>query len=157
MIQQDLQIEASLTMASAPTVSPSFQNRNWNWNSCAGRGPNLNVCPLHYAANSHAATPVPFAIQICLPLQKYPNKAFSPLLVRNMWLEPNIRLVRNVRLVRSGYIFFSETQIRKASQIKERTKTANKKKRKNKKPNKRYLIYAESAAPMYVCVCICQK
>ena len=44
---------------------------------------------------------------------------------------------------------------RKAGQIKERTKTANKKKEKNEKLNNR--SYAAHAAPMYVCMCICQK
>ena len=36
--QQDSPIEACLAMASARAVrlSPSVQNRNWNWNSCAG-------------------------------------------------------------------------------------------------------------------------
>ena len=39
-------IEACLAMASARAVrlSPSVEKRNWNWNSCAGRGRNLKVC-----------------------------------------------------------------------------------------------------------------
>ena len=46
-ISKDSPIEACLVIASARAVrlSPSVQNRNWNWNSCAGRGRNLKVCP----------------------------------------------------------------------------------------------------------------
>ena len=34
-----------MASACAVRLSPSVQNRNWNWNSCAGRGQNLKVCP----------------------------------------------------------------------------------------------------------------